>query len=66
MHLVYEWKKGKNRQRQGYRSRFCEAHLERGECICNLRGTKVIFPELADISLYLKVFCNFNQCIFPP
>ena len=44
-------KKGANRQRQGCRSKFCYTHFERGECISNVWGTKVIFSELADLSL---------------
>jgi len=48
-------KRGENRQRQGCRSRFCETHLERGECISTVWGAKVIFPELADLSLFKDV-----------
>jgi len=44
-------KNGANRQRQGCRSRFCETHLERGECISSVWATKVIFPKLANFSL---------------
>ena len=44
-------KRGANRQGPGCKSRFCETHLERGECISNVWGTKVIFPEFADFSL---------------
>jgi len=44
-------KRGANRQRQGCRSRFCETHFEKGECISNVWGTKLIFPELTDFSL---------------
>jgi len=44
-------KKGENRQRQGCRSRFCDTHLERGECISSVWATKVIFPKLANFSL---------------
>jgi len=44
-------KRGANRQRKGCRSRFCETHFERRECISNVWGTKVIFLELTDFSL---------------
>jgi len=47
---------GANRQRQGCKSRFCETHLEIGECISNVWGAKVIFPELADFSLIQRCF----------
>jgi len=49
--MVYEWKRGENRWRQGRRSIFSVAHFEKGDCISNVWGTKVIFPELADFSL---------------
>jgi len=32
-------------------NRFLVAHLERGECISNVWGEKVIFPELGNFSL---------------
>jgi len=48
---VMSGKRGANRQRQGCRSKFCETHLEIGECLSNVWGAKVIFPELANFSL---------------
>jgi len=44
-------KRGENRQRLGCKSRFSVAHFGKGECISNVWGTKVIFPELVDFSL---------------